>query len=150
MYKLVLVILTLSGFLFYKAFTIKGAQKTNFKKRASLTAEAQKIPGTAIPPQQSKPLPHGLKTATAVTEPSAATAHVNTVKEDFDSLKDVYQSSEEVETGRLTQEELERHKETVELIKKIETEEAAKKNSSAGKTKRVEDLTEEEKKNFNY
>jgi hypothetical protein len=155
MNKLVFLILTLSGFLIYKALTIKGAKKANSKSVVSSVSSAKvSKDGRSVQPNTPQQTPHQVTGQTKASDPKAESAvfqqesPTSSTREDFDTLRDVYPQSEEVDETRVTQEEKAAHNETVKQIEQIEAEAAARKPPNQGINKRPEDLTPEEQKQF--
>lgn len=160
MYKLVFIILTLSGFLIYKALNLKVAGKTNLKSKKVFVSGLE---NTGAAPDKTQTVTSNGRALPPVTRPAAAlnekvdghSENLSAIpsegparREDFDSLREVFQQSEEIEPERMTQQEKDEHNATIKLMQKIEAEAEAKRNGPKGISKRPEDLTPEEQKQF--
>lgn len=148
MYKLVFLILTLSGFLIYKAVSIK-VKARPVSVPVSEQASQPAIVAKKTPAASPKASPGPSVSAVPAEAPIVAESPPpSTQREQFDSLAEVYNGGGGIEAGKLTQDEREKYENTKNLIQKVEAEDAARRNFKPGKTKRPEDLTPEEHKLF--
>lgn len=149
MYKLIFLILTLSGFLIYKAIKIKVV----VKPASVAIADSIASTGSAKPVSQkaeTKTVPKNIvqKSPNSEDVPVPSAAEESSQREQFDSLRDIYENDEGIEESKLTQHERETYENTLNQIRAIEAEDAARKNFRKGVTKSPEQLTPEELKLF--
>jgi hypothetical protein len=148
MYKLVFIILTLSGFLFYKAFTVGRSLKPAYKTAVNQTVAKPVLKPSEIKSSkiQEKKIP--AVAASGGQTPTQPEQIHNDERSDYDSLSEVFREAEPIPDDKLTPEEQAAHEANLKLMKEIEARADAARNIHPGRPKSPEQLTPEELKNF--